>query len=611
MKLGKSYLGATEASKVYLGASQVYPTGSLIPEVRFIMLGDSITQDVFADTTAVKGLIETSYPDVTSHVFEEGTDGIRAITVDDTIDATLAGYPNVAYPTYVVINLGTNDISDHISYDAATPSQLSIFSDAFDTIIASCVSRGFIPILNEIYYRENSATTFNNQELGSKPYNDNILKAKCLSASPDFCYEDGTSFYQSYNIYYNGRSTFFADVSYPYLHPNTTGIDAFRAHFVDTICKKMFTGVNPTIVPIDSTDADLDGNPITTDPNDAVATVTADAFIAFNGQANLFNVLANDDFLPSADITLVNLGTGNAGGTVTMDNLTGNLSYTPLVGEIGTTVTVNYRVTYVPSGVFGDGTVSITVSAGLDSDASAYIDAVELTRTLSALEVGAINDLVLDLKADGNWTGLYSMYLPIWGVADSNKYNLKNTALYNMSWGGTLTHGVNGITSDGTTGYGDTGINQSTIGVTNFTFGFYSGTDTFANGGFEMGTNAFGQISRLDIVSSSTNYFGITGLAVTPTFVSSDGLHIGTRLSSTDMRYARNGTVTATSTTSATPTPPNLNVYLLAHNQNNSAASFSNLQCRVSFISTGMADAQITDINTAVQTFLTTLGKNI
>jgi len=28
-------------------------------------------------------------------------------------------------------------------------------------------------------------------------------------------------------------------------------------------------------------------------------------------------------------------------------------------------------------------------------------------------------------------------------------------------------------------------------------------------------------------------------------------------------------------------------------------------------ISTGMADAQITDINTAVQTFLTTLSKNI
>jgi len=594
-----------------LRQQQINNSGYLVDEVRFIMLGESITQDIFAATTTVEAEIEAAYPGITAHVFEEGTDSIRVITVDDTIDTLLSSYPAVAYPTYVVINLGTNDLSDHISYTDATPTQLTNFSNAFDTIISSCISHGFIPILNEIYYRENDANTFNNQELGSKPYNDNIIKAKCLSSSPDFCYLDGTSFYQSYNIYYNGRATFFADVSYPHLHPNATGIAAFRTHFVDTICKKIITGINPIIVAIDSTDFDQDGNPVTTDPDDTVVNVIADSFTAFNGQANSFNVLSNDDFLPGSDITLVDLGTGTAGGTISFNNLTGNISYTPLVGEIGSTVTVDYRVTYVPSGVFGDGTVTISVSAALDTDAAEYIDALELTTTLTAVEISAINDLVITLKADGTWDTLYAMYLPIWADADANKYNLKDTFKYNISWSGSLTHGTNGVLSDGTTGYGNTNINQNIIGTTNFTFGFYSGTITTTNAGYEMGVSFFGQVSRLNIVEGSTHSFLIQGLALSPTFTASSGLHIGTRVSSTDIRYAKNNTIIASSTTSASPTAPNLNIYLLAHNSNGAAAAYSNLQCRVAFIGIGISDTQIADMYTAIQTFLTTLGKQI
>ena len=59
MILGKSYLGATEASKVYLGATQVYPTASV--GVEFYNFGDfgTPTTSLATETATVK----SDYPD--------------------------------------------------------------------------------------------------------------------------------------------------------------------------------------------------------------------------------------------------------------------------------------------------------------------------------------------------------------------------------------------------------------------------------------------------------------------------------------------------------------------------------------------------------------------
>jgi hypothetical protein len=248
---------------------------------------------------------------------------------------------------------------------------------------------------------------------------------------------------------------------------------------------------------------------------------------------------------------------------------------------------------------------------GLNPLAETYINAVNTHITLSTTEEDAINTLVNTLDTDGNLNGLFGMYLPIWANADANAINLEGTSVYDITWGGSLTHGSNGVVSDGSTGYGNTNLNHQTIGVTDFSFGFYSGTSTLINGGFELGVNSFGQYTRLDIVSGSNHLFGVQGLALTTPLIDSTGMHIGTRTSATDMRYSKNGTILATDNTSANPTPPDLDIYLLAHNQNNGADAFSNLECRTAFISNGMTDTQISNMNTAIQTFLTTLGKNI
>ncbi len=55
-------------------------------------------------------------------------------------------------------------------------------------------------------------------------------------------------------------------------------------------------------------------------------------------------ILDNDEFDPGINTSLVDLGTGNAKGVISFNNITGELTYTPTEEETGDTVTVDYKV---------------------------------------------------------------------------------------------------------------------------------------------------------------------------------------------------------------------------------------------------------------------------
>ncbi|MEW7280177.1 gliding motility-associated C-terminal domain-containing protein [Aquimarina sp. 2201CG1-2-11] len=127
---------------------------------------------------------------------------------------------------------------------------------------------------------------------------------------------------------------------------------------------------------VTDTDDDDDGNPDTTDPNPLVPTTMDDNLTVVEGTTNGVNILTNDDFLPGAN-TLITRTSGNAGGTVTFDPLTGVMNYTPLAGEEGSTVTVVYQVCNdvnadspgnTTDDVCEDATVNITVQTDTDDD---------------------------------------------------------------------------------------------------------------------------------------------------------------------------------------------------------------------------------------------------
>jgi len=69
-----------------------------------------------------------------------------------------------------------------------------------------------------------------------------------------------------------------------------------------------------------------------------------DAFTAQAGTTTSYDILNNDDFLPGPNTTITDLGSGDAGGTIVFDPTTGEIDYTPLPSEVGSTVTVDYQV---------------------------------------------------------------------------------------------------------------------------------------------------------------------------------------------------------------------------------------------------------------------------
>ena len=118
------------------------------------------------------------------------------------------------------------------------------------------------------------------------------------------------------------------------------------------------------------TDSDNDGNPDSTDPNRTVPTAANDNTSADVGVPKTLNILTNDDFLVGSTIT--DLGSGSTSGTLTIDQATGELTYTAIASEDNSTVTVDYEV--CNGTVCATATVFITIPACMDADGDNICD---------------------------------------------------------------------------------------------------------------------------------------------------------------------------------------------------------------------------------------------
>ncbi len=103
----------------------------------------------------------------------------------------------------------------------------------------------------------------------------------------------------------------------------------------------------------------------------------------------------------------------------------------------------------------------------LQTETSAYLTAGG--GTYSPQFKYAVDNVVVALKAAGVWSTFDAFWLFAVPDATLATYNLINTMQYQVTWTGTVNQAPNvGVTSDGTTGYGSTGINRST--ATHYSF---------------------------------------------------------------------------------------------------------------------------------------------
>jgi hypothetical protein len=252
------------------------------------------------------------------------------------------------------------------------------------------------------------------------------------------------------------------------------------------------------------------------------------------------------------------------------------------------------------------GLIASSIS-GVDADWLAYYNRVIAAGgSLTTAEQNATKQLVADLKANSLWTPMKAIYPMVGASAAACAQNLKSS-----SFTGTFTSGwtfaSTGATPNGTSAYFDTTIIPLTSLTLNSThISMYSRTDS------AIGAYDYNAGQDLEIVAK---YSGIYYYAVNSGEISagaqstSAGFFNVSRTASNSQKAYYNGSVKHTSTNSSTALP----ILSLIYGALNAVtkAYWTNRQTAFLSAGDGLTDTQASALYTAVQTFQTTLSRQV
>ena len=271
-----------------------------------------------------------------------------------------------------------------------------------------------------------------------------------------------------------------------------------------------------------------------------------------------------------------------------------------------------------------NGSSYIVIYQSSDADSLAFIAACASAGvTLADPQKSAVNTLVASLKSSGVWNKCKAIYPMIGGAAASHKLNLKDPrdldAAYRLTFFNAPVHSSNGIAWNGTNQYANThfkanpaiGQNDAHIsyysrtnsGISGAEMGYYHGP---TGGGFYININFGGTEYRavMDI-----EYAGLSALGT-----SSSGFYIGSRVNSTQhLNKRHSAAVTTDGVTSSIDGYRAVDVYIgCSHLADTDAPDyFTNRQCAFASIGNGLTSSEMTSFYNAVQTFQTSLGRQV
>jgi hypothetical protein len=261
-------------------------------------------------------------------------------------------------------------------------------------------------------------------------------------------------------------------------------------------------------------------------------------------------------------------------------------------------------------GIIGSG-------AAFDADAVAFFNRVTTAGgTLSTTEKQAVNQLVLDLKANSLWTPMKAIYPMVGASSAACAQNLKSS-----SFTGTFTSGwtfaSTGVTPNGTSAYMETGF----IASANLTKGsghlsYYSRTQTdvgLAGNASTMGNNDGGRgrmvLRRPDnscFMECGTN--GVDSRRYSTT--DSRCFAVANVISNQNVDYFRNAIKQTSLEANTTGQGWATGVMTIGAGWV-SAGQYDNKQCGFASIGDGLTDTQASNFYTAVQAFQTTLSRQV
>jgi len=228
----------------------------------------------------------------------------------------------------------------------------------------------------------------------------------------------------------------------------------------------------------------------------------------------------------------------------------------------------------------------------------------------NATILNALNGFEIELTAIG-LSKFYYLYPFVGGTSIKNSYNFINTAIYQITWGGGVTHNSNGYQGNGSTGYGDTGFNPTTASVVKSDFGVttYSRTSSISGNQCDTGvSNGPSQILLVDLgqtrapASFHTSGFNFldAGTRVGMQTIIRDG--------ASSQIFYKDGVATNTNSSSAT-SDINLNIFIAARNSSGSPSLYSSKNIALQVSHKALSPADMVSLNTANTNFQTALNR--
>jgi hypothetical protein len=253
------------------------------------------------------------------------------------------------------------------------------------------------------------------------------------------------------------------------------------------------------------------------------------------------------------------------------------------------------------------------VKKGFDSDAQAFFTRVTVAGgTLSATEKLATNQLVLDMKSAGIWTSMKAIYPMVGASAAACAQNLKSssfTGSFTSGW----TFASTGVTPNGTSAYMDTALNASTqLTQNNASFSIYNRTNSDGTRCDIGCTDSIAAARLITIYSRQTNVINAdinsTASRISVANTNSIGFYLTRRTANNIFKLNKNSVNIGNNTTTDNTVMPNFNIYLGGIPF---FSQFSNREYAFSSIGDGLTDLQASDFYTNVQTFNTTLSRQV
>lgn len=260
---------------------------------------------------------------------------------------------------------------------------------------------------------------------------------------------------------------------------------------------------------------------------------------------------------------------------------------------------------------------------GLDSDTCLFITAAGIT---SPTLISAIDTLVLSAKSNGWWDLCKVIYPFVGGTATTHKFNLKDPrdldAAFRLDFlGGGWIHSSTGALPNGVSSYANSHFKPGIeLSGNSSHMSFYSRTNSvgiecwglYENAAATKGFSMYLKYSDGNFYCDMYNYLSAR-ITVPSSQSTTLGFYIGSRISNNDVRAFKNGSQIGNTQTGTPGTIPILDLYMNAANYQGvvQPGSFSPWECSFATLGNGINDSIAYLMYSDIQTFQTSLGRQV